>query len=97
MKFAYNFFALETYTIEADRPIPPGKHQVRMEFAYDGGGLGKGGNVNLFYDGKKVGEGRVQRTASMPSRRTKPRMSAATPARLSVQTITLLPVGLQAR
>ena len=29
--------------IEASERIPTGKHQVRMEFAYDGGGLGKGG------------------------------------------------------
>jgi arylsulfatase A-like enzyme len=64
-KFAYNFFGLETYTIEAGQPIPPGKHQVRMEFAYAGGGLGKGGNVTLYYDGKKVGEGRVERTVAM--------------------------------
>lgn len=33
-----------------------------MEFAYDCGGLGKGGNVTLYYDGDKVGEGRVQAT-----------------------------------
>jgi hypothetical protein len=33
-----------------------------MEFAYDGGGLGKGGNVTLYYDGEKAGEGRVQAT-----------------------------------
>ena len=65
LKFAYNFFALETYTTEADKAIPAGKHQVRMEFAYDGGGLGKGGNVSLFYDGKKVGEGRIKRTVPM--------------------------------
>jgi len=38
---------------------------VRMEFAYDGGGLGKGGNVSLYYDGKKVGEGRVERTVPL--------------------------------
>jgi hypothetical protein len=30
-----------------------------MEFAYAGGGLGKGGTVSLFVDGKKVGEGKV--------------------------------------
>jgi hypothetical protein len=64
-KFAYNFFGLQTFTTEARQPIPAGKHQVRMEFAYDGGGLGKGGNVSLYYDGKKVGEGRVERTAPM--------------------------------
>ena len=31
-----------------------------MEFAYDGGGFGKGGTVTLFDDGKKAGEGRVE-------------------------------------
>jgi hypothetical protein len=36
-----------------------------MEFAYDGGGLAKGGNVSLYYDGQKVGEGRVERTVPM--------------------------------
>ena len=33
-----------------------------MEFAYDGGGLGKGGAVNLYVDGDQVGSGRVPRT-----------------------------------
>jgi hypothetical protein len=36
-----------------------------MEFAYDGGGLGKGGTVSLYYYGKKVGEGRIERTVQM--------------------------------
>jgi hypothetical protein len=49
----------------AARPIPAGEHQIRIEFAYDGGALGKGGTVTLFYDGDKVGEGRVQATQPM--------------------------------
>jgi arylsulfatase A-like enzyme len=64
-KFAYNFFGLQTFITEARQPIPAGKHQLRMEFAYDGGGFGKGGNVSLYYDGKKVGEGRVEHTVPM--------------------------------
>ena len=64
-KFAYNFFGLEIYQVEASKPIPAGKHQVRVEFAYDGKGLGKGGDVTLYYDGKKVGEGRIDRTVPM--------------------------------
>ena len=36
-----------------------------MEFAYDGGGLGKGGTATLYVDGKKVGEGKVAATAAM--------------------------------
>jgi hypothetical protein len=42
--------------------VPPGKHQVRAEFAYDGGGIGKDGNVSLYYHGNQVGEGRVETT-----------------------------------
>ena len=64
-KFAYNFFGLETFTVAASQAIPAGKHQVRMEFKYDGGGLAKGSNVALYYDGQKVGEGRVERTVPM--------------------------------
>ena len=33
-----------------------------MEFAYDGGGMGKGGTVTLYCDGKEVGKGRVEQT-----------------------------------
>jgi hypothetical protein len=36
-----------------------------MEFAYDGGGLAKGGGVTLYYDGQQVGTGRVERTEPM--------------------------------
>ena len=38
---------------------------MRVEFAYDGGGLGKGGNVTLYVDGAQVGEGRVDATVPM--------------------------------
>lgn len=51
--------------VTAEQPIPAGKHQVRMEFAYDGGGLAKGGDVALYYDGKSVGKGRVEHTQPM--------------------------------
>ncbi len=61
-KFTYNLLGLQVFTTEADEPVPPGKHQVRAEFAYDGGGLAKGGDVSLYYDGEKVGEGRVKAT-----------------------------------
>jgi len=64
-KFAYNLLGLKIFTIEAGEPIPAGTHQVRMEFAYDGGGLAKGGNVALYYDGRKVGQGRIEQTVPM--------------------------------
>ena len=64
-RYCYNLFGLQRFTTEGDRPIPAGTHQVRMEFGYDGGGLAKGGNVELYLDGDKVGEGRVPATIPM--------------------------------
>ncbi|MDH6281852.1 arylsulfatase [Prescottella agglutinans] len=60
--FCYNLFGLERTHVRAERPVPPGTHQVRVEFAYDGGGLGKGGTITLFTDGRPVGAGRLERT-----------------------------------
>jgi arylsulfatase len=65
LKYCYNFFGIEYYLVSADEPIPAGKHQLRMEFTYEGGGLAKGGDVTLYYDGKPVGKGRVDRTEPM--------------------------------
>jgi arylsulfatase A-like enzyme len=62
VKFAYNLLGIRSFAAEAAEPIPPGKHQVRAEFAYDGGGMGKGGTVSLYNDGNKVGEGRIDAT-----------------------------------
>jgi arylsulfatase len=64
-KYCYNLLGVQRFYVEGDRAIPAGQHQVRMEFTYDGGGLGKGGEVRLFVDGEKVGEGRVAATAAM--------------------------------
>ena len=61
LKYCYNFFGLEQYYVQGDT-IPTGTHQVRLEFAYDGGGIAKGGKVSLFIDGQKSGEGRVEQT-----------------------------------
>ncbi|HET6172865.1 MAG TPA: arylsulfatase [Gaiellales bacterium] len=65
LKHCYNFFGIERFSAESTQPIPAGKHQVRMEFAYDGGGLAKGGDVSLYVDGKKDGQGRVEHTVPM--------------------------------
>ena len=65
LKYCYNFFGIQHFMITADQPIPAGEHQVRMEFAYDGGGLAKGGDVTLYYDGQPVGTGRVEMTQPM--------------------------------
>ena len=65
LTFVYNLLGIHEFTTEAESAIPVGKHQVRMEFAYDGGGLAKGGDVALFHDGEAVGTGRVEATQAM--------------------------------
>jgi arylsulfatase A-like enzyme len=63
--YCYNLFGLRRFKVDGGDPLSPGEHQLRMEFAYDGGGLGKGGAVSLYVDGSKVGEGRVEATVPM--------------------------------
>jgi arylsulfatase len=61
-KFVYNVLGIQAFVTAADAPVPEGTHQVRLEFAYDGGGLAKGGDVTLYHDGTAVGTGRVEAT-----------------------------------
>ena len=63
--YCYNTFGVQRFKVYGADPLPAGEHQVRMEFAYDGGGLGKGGDVTLFLDGTEVGSGRVDMTVPM--------------------------------
>ena len=60
--YTYNVLGLKRTTITARKAVPPGKATVRMEFAYDGGGLGKGGVVTLFVNGTQFGQGRLAQT-----------------------------------
>jgi arylsulfatase len=64
-KYCHNLAGLARLYVEAETAVPAGEHQVRMEFAYDGGGLGKGGTVTLYIDGEPVGEGKIAATVPM--------------------------------
>ncbi len=63
--YCYNLFGLQQFKVHGESQVPAGDHQVRMEFSYDGGGLGKGGVADLYVDGSKVGTGRVEATVPM--------------------------------
>ena len=63
--YCYNLMGLRRFKVYGDREIPSGEHQVRVEFAYDGGGLGKGGTATLIVDGATVGEGRIDATVPL--------------------------------
>jgi len=60
--FVYNFLGQERPTFTADAPLPKGKTTLVVEFAYDGGGVGKGATVTLKANGKQVASGRLERT-----------------------------------
>jgi arylsulfatase len=60
--YTYNWLGLERFTVAAENPLPAGKAKIRFEFAYDGGGVGKGATSSLFVDGMNVASGRIERT-----------------------------------
>jgi arylsulfatase A-like enzyme len=64
-RYCYNLLGIQRFYVEGDREIPSGRHQVRMEFAYEGGGPGKGGTVALLVDGEVVGKGTIPATAAV--------------------------------
>ena len=64
-RYCYNLFGMARFYVGGSEPVAPGAHQLRMEFSYDGGGPGKGGDVTLYLDGAAVGEGRVDGTVPL--------------------------------
>jgi arylsulfatase A-like enzyme len=60
--YDYNFLGLKQTSIVASKPLAPGKSTLKFDFAYDGGGPGKGGMGTLFVNGEKVAEDRIEHT-----------------------------------
>jgi hypothetical protein len=60
--FVYNYLSVERLTFAAKDPLPKGKTKLVVDFAYDGGGMGKGGKVTMTANGKTIAEGRLERT-----------------------------------
>jgi arylsulfatase len=60
--YDYNFLGLQRTSIAATKPLSTGKTTIRFDFAYDGGGPGKGGTGTLFVNDEKVAEGRIPHT-----------------------------------
>src|SRR2546430_8408476 len=63
--YCYNFLGLEQFKVSAPDALPAGKASVRMNFDYDGGGIGKGGMATLLVNDKNVATGRIERTQGM--------------------------------
>jgi arylsulfatase len=63
--YTYNFLGLQRFTVAASQPLAAGKATIRFEFAYDGGGLGKGGTGTIFVNDQKVAEGPIAHTQAV--------------------------------
>jgi arylsulfatase len=63
--YDYNFLGMQRTSVVASKPLAPGKATIRFDFAYDGGGLGKGGTGRLFVNNEQVGQGRIEHTQAM--------------------------------
>jgi arylsulfatase len=59
--YTYNFLGLEQYKVSAPAALTAGKATVRLNFDYDGGGIGKGGTATILVNGKESRE-RTDRT-----------------------------------
>jgi hypothetical protein len=60
--YTYNWLGLKSYTVAAGQAVPTGKVNIRYEFVYDGGGVGKGGTGTIYVNGKNVATGRIDQT-----------------------------------
>jgi arylsulfatase len=50
------------YRAASDQVLSPGNHIIRVKFAYDGGGIGKGATATLLIDEKQVAEVKIPQT-----------------------------------
>jgi arylsulfatase len=60
--YTYNWLGLEQFNVTTKQKVPVGQHTLKLDFAYDGGGNGKGGTASIFMDGTKIGEGKIAKT-----------------------------------
>jgi arylsulfatase A-like enzyme len=63
--YVYNFLGLQEYKASASQAVAAGKATIRMNFDYDGGGVGKGGTATILVNGQQVATGRIERTQGM--------------------------------
>ncbi len=62
--YAYNFVGRDLTVVRGGKPMEPGRHDLVVRFAYDGGPPGSGAEVTLEVDGDQVGSGRIPVTTA---------------------------------
>jgi arylsulfatase A-like enzyme len=63
--YCYNFLGLQQFKVPAPQALAAGKATIRMNFDYDGGGIGKGGTATILVNGEKAASGRIEHTQAM--------------------------------
>jgi arylsulfatase len=64
--FHDNWLTSAQFGIASTTPMPVGEQVTLVaDFAYDGGGMGKGATATLSANGAKIGEGRIDRTVQV--------------------------------
>jgi arylsulfatase len=61
----HKYIGFERYRVVSSESVPTGKVTLTFDFKYDGGGMGKGGTITLLANGKKIGDGRVEKTTGL--------------------------------
>ena len=62
--YANNRYGKDLTTVAAGSVLWPGKHQVVLDFEYDGGPPGSGGEARILVDGAEAGRGRIEYTTA---------------------------------
>lgn len=60
--YAFSNQPQHKFRVASSQPLAPGKHVVKFDLVYDGGGRGKGALGVLSVDGAKVADGRIATT-----------------------------------
>ena len=63
--YCYNLMGLQVTKVAGSDPLAAGSHRVVMAFTYDGGGPGRGGDIELKVDGETMAQGRLDRTVPL--------------------------------
>ena len=63
--YCYNYLGLQETKISAPQALAAGKATIRVNFDYDGSGVGKGGLATILVNGQQVATGRIERTQGM--------------------------------
>ncbi|PWT95607.1 MAG: arylsulfatase [Candidatus Melainabacteria bacterium] len=60
--YEYNYLTVDRYKVASSETLSPGPATIKFDFDYEGIAPGRGGIGKLFVNGRKVGEGKIDKT-----------------------------------